>query len=255
MRVFAPLAFIFSGLFWLCASDSSDRKPAWDALLLTSYNRGDATDATSYVRTPTVSAGATFPAGYQVADFDGSTSATITYPDDAAFESAPFSVIFWARIDSSTSRINLIGKNTTTASPETYRGWYIHFVGTSAGSQGIAFVCGTNGVNWRGKNISGTSGYGDAVWRHYAVICDSISDFTNWKIYINGVDQSLSIWGNQGTVSTVANGEPFTIGGLTTLNQTARFNGALDDVRIYNTVKTAAEIGAIYAEGLGASRP
>jgi hypothetical protein len=227
-------------------SRNPDRMIQSDLLLNVSFNRGDASDRSSATRTPAASAGATFTSPF--CDFDGTSSAVITYPDDAAFESAPFSVSFWARIDSAVTRVSLVAKNTTTAAPETYRGWYVQYGGSAVGSFGIAFVTETNAANYRIATTGNAATYGDGTWRHFVCVCDSINTTTNWRIYVNGVSVSLSFI-TLGTVSSIASTEPLTLGGFSTLNQTARLNGALDDVRIYNRALSASEAAAIYAGG------
>ncbi len=241
-------------LLRLCASDVTDARPPWDAIKLVSFNRGDASDRSWLNQTATTSAGVTFPAGYRVADFDGSSSAVITYPDTGDFEAAPATLMFWARIDSSSPRVSLVAKNTSTAAPVFYRGWYCHFIGTAAGSNGLTIVTETDSTNYRILYSGSATTYGDGTWRHYAWACDSISSNAGWVFYVNGEAISMTSL-TLGSVTTVANGEPLTLGGFTTANQTARLNGALDDVRIYNRVLSANEIGAIYAEGIGDSRP
>lgn len=227
-------------------------RPPYNALLLVSGNGADASDRSNYARSPTVGAGVTFPS--RVLDFDGGTTAVVTYPDAAEFESAPFSVAFWARIDSSSTRVSLVAKNTTTASPELYRGWYIHFIGTAAGSNGMIVTCNKNTTNYQLLYSGNATTYGDGTWRHFAWTCDSISSNANWKFYVNGALISMTSL-TAGTTNDLSNGEPLTLGGFTTLNQTARLNGALDEVWIGDTVLSAAEVYNLYINGLGATRP
>lgn len=219
-----------------------DRMIQSDLLLNVSFNRGDATDRSWANRTPTVSSGAT--AAGRFFDFDGTTNAVVTYPDDAVWDNVPFSVSFWGRIDVSTSRMSLIAHNGTAA----FLGWYIHFLGTAVGSNGITVVTNTNASNYRIGYTGSPTTYGDGTWRHFVWVCDNINTTTNWRLYVNGASVTLTYL-TLGTVTSIANAEPLTLGGFTTSNQTARLNGALDDVRIYNRALTATEAAQIYAAG------
>lgn len=229
----------------------SRRRP-YGLILAAGLRNATGQDFSSSARTPTVGAGVTFPSG--VADFDGTSSAVLTYPDSNDFEAAPFTVSFWARIDSSSTRVSLVAKNTSTAAPVFYRGWYVHFIGTAAGSNGLTIVTETDASNYRILYSGSATTYGDGTWRHYAWSCDSIAANTGWVFYVNGAAVSMTSL-TSGSVTTVANGEPLTLGGFTTANQTARLNGALSDVRVYNRILTAAEVGAIYAGTSGVTRP
>ena len=250
MRLFAPLLSIFAGLYWLCASDVTDLHPPADAIKLVSFNRGDASDRSWLNQTATTSAGVTFPSGYRMADFDGTSSAVVTYPDADPLDDNPLTVCMWARIDSSSTRVSLIGKCVVTAGATQYRGWYVHFIGTGTpGNYGLVWNTGTDPLNYISIYSGSPATYGDGTWRHLAFVRDQIGVSTNWKIYVNGAEISKTVVSG-GTVTTIANSELLKIGGQTTANQTSYFNGALDDVRLYWSSKTAAEIAAIYAEGI-----
>lgn len=242
------LAILIGALLGLVAQASRDldRMPQFGTLLLASFNRGDASDLSWAKRTPTVSAGATFVG--RAADFGGTSTAVITYPDDSLFETVPLTVSFWARIDSSSTRVALVSKCASTAAPETFRGWYVHFAGTSAGSFGILVSTNTNGTNTRYSYTGSPTTYGDGTWRHFVWVCNSLNTSSDWRLYVNGAAVSLT-HASVGTVTTLANSEPVTLGGFTTPNQTARLDGALDQVIIYNRALTAAEAGALYAAG------
>jgi chitodextrinase len=75
------------------------------------------------------------------------------------------------------------------------------------------------------------------AWRHLVMTHDGVND----KIYVNGVlKNSKAATGDMKSTT-----KPFGIG-YDPIDTTNYFNGALDDVSIYNTALTAAEITALY---------
>lgn len=251
MRLFAFISSIFAGLYLLCASDVTDLHPPWDAIKLVSFNQGSAEDRSWMAQTPTTSAGVTFPAGYRTADFDGTSNAVVSYPDNAEMETFPMSLSAWIRIDSYTGFRSIISKITQATN---YIGW--HFYYGPGVSRGLAFGH-TNHTglpvltNFRQAwTASGTLSAG--TWYHVGMTIDALGNVP--LLYINGVSQSVTSTG-LGTIASQANSDPMRLGGLGGPDFTQRHDGGLDDVRIYSRVLTANEIGAIYAEGIGASRP
>jgi len=253
MRLFLSIASVFAGLGWLCASDVTDRFPPYDAIKLVSFNRGDASDRSFLAQTPTTSAGVTFPAAYRVADFDGTSSAAITYPDTAEFESVPLTICFWLRIDSATNlRCNLIGKHAVTTSGASARGWYIHW--SPGFGHGVAFA--EDGLSKYRFKSTGLSSHNDNTWRHVVFTINSTTSSSGWVAYINGASVSTTSSDGGGAITTIANADPLQVAGINWQTGTmTRLNGAMDDIRIFNRILTANEIGAVYAEGQGVSRP
>lgn len=245
------LALFILAASWLAASDVVDLHPPWDASLLTSFNTGSALDRSWGNRTPTTGAGVTFPAGYRTADFVGTSTAVVSYPDNDQTESVPLTVCAWIRIDSYTSYRAILSDITQSSS---YEGW--HFYYGPGISRGLAFgqtdssvlpVVSSFKQTW---TASGTLSAG--TWYHVAATLDSLG--ATPILYINGAAQSTTV-NAIGTVSSLANSEPVRIGGSIGPDNASFHDGGIDDVRIYSTVKTANEIGAIYAERIGASRP
>lgn len=240
-------------LLRLCASDVTDLHPPWDAIKLVSFNQGSAADRSWMAQTPTTSAGVTFPAGYRTADFDGTSNAVVTYPDVTELEIVPMTVSFWVRIDSATAnRCNLVGKHNVTAVASAARGWYVHW--SPSFGHGVAFV--EDGITKFKSRVSNRTTDNDGVWRHLAVTIDTFAVSSGWVFYVNGSSVTFTAWDGAATPTTTATTDPLMVGGINWQSGSmTRLNGALDDVRIYSRVLTANEIAAIYAEGIGASRP
>lgn len=80
---------------------------------------------------------------------------------------------------------------------------------------------------------------GDGIWCHLAITFSSGSQ----KIYLNGV---LSATGSLAGMIQPDSNVPLTVGGWTG-DGGSYFRGAIDDLRIYNTVLSAAEVEAQFA--------
>jgi beta-galactosidase len=102
--------------------------------------------------------------------------------------------------------------------------------GTNANVQ---FGYNVSGKNYRNKTSSASLTAGD--WHH--VVGVGYGD-GRVKIYINGVEQSLT------TVEAVnyVSGEGLYIGNRQDNHQSVRFNGTIDEVKIYNRALSVEEI-------------
>lgn len=231
----------------------TDVHPPSHALLLVSGDRGDATDRSSYSRTPTVSSGATFAT--RAIDFDGTSNAVITYPDANELETFPLSVAGWWRNDASTNAngVSLITKASIAASPSVnYRGWYFTYITGTTGALGLRVSIVEDTFD-QYRTWSNRTSYDDSTWRHIAFTLDTVGGTP--AIYVNGVAQTL--YASLGPVAptTVVTPDPVRLGGRAYFEQNTYFNGALDNVRIYSRVLSAVEINGAYIEGLGVTRP
>lgn len=222
----------------------SDRMPPQSAILLTSYDRGDASDV-SYLRlAPTVGGGPTFTA--RTMSLDG-VDDWISYPDNSLQRSYPLTVACWFNMggNDQVQYASIIDKYNTGSA----NGWQI-WTDTSEAVHAWYFGGGTaNSIYGGGDGLLYTpSGYKSAGWTHLAVVFSS----SGGEIYINGASVDTQAWTGTPTASTSAHrlgvGQHNFSGGR-------YFKGGLDDLRIYNVALTAAQIAAIYAEGYGVTRP
>lgn len=250
------LALFILAASWLAASDVADLHPPSDALLVTSFNTGSALDRSWGQRTPTTGAGVTFPAGYRTADFGGASNAVVSYPDNAEMETPPLTVACWIRIDSYTGIRGIIHKIPQATS---YNGWVFYY-SPGFGSRGLGFgqvesADLTPDADKALQTYTATGTLSAGTWYHVAATLSAIGSTP--ILYINGVATSTTSLGNASGLTTFANSEPVRIGGKAGPESGfySFHDGGIDDVRIYSAVKTANEIGAIYAEGIGESRP
>ncbi len=110
-------------------------------------------------------------------------------------------------------------------------------------------VSNTSGVaKWGTANTvsiaSTTTSWTASTWYHYAVV----SDGTNLKLYINGALQSTAASPITLANSSVALKIGRTYGSQWTGGSGEYFSGALDEIKIYNTAKSATEIATHYTE-------
>ena len=96
--------------------------------------------------------------------------------------------------------------------------------------------------------ISAASGITYGAWTHVVVTWTGSATATNIKFYVNGVETSYNATAPNGVGTRVNDGATsFTIGNES--GGTRTFDGALDDVRVYNRVLSASEITAVHNAG------
>jgi hypothetical protein len=107
--------------------------------------------------------------------------------------------------------------------------------GGDAGANGIRFIP-TTGVYLDAANILPTG-----VWTHVAVVYNPSSSLA--KMYINGVEVTLSDNGSNPLNTAIANTvTPFYLGSR--CDASYRFKGSMDEVRVWNLVRSQSEIQA-----------
>jgi hypothetical protein len=117
------------------------------------------------------------------------------------------------------------------------------------GAYDLFFQSNAFGVNTGEGNILGisTSGLSIGEWIHVAVIFpNGVPDTSNTKIYIDGVSQSVTSQLGSTTSSRTATEKIFISGWG--INGSYRFDGDIDDFRIYNRALTSNEVADLAAE-------
>jgi predicted nucleic-acid-binding protein len=171
--------------------------------------------------------------------FNGATSISIPNESEYDFERTdPFSVSFWVKDSGGSNFDVIIGK----------------VIGFSGGTPGWAVIRAADADRRVEFNFQGTSMPWTIVssvnsvplntWTHVTVTYDGSSNRSGMKIYINGI---LNTTGSPSVINqTILNDQKLTIGA--TPVGTSFFDGAVNDVRIYNTALTAGQVAAIYAD-------
>lgn len=233
------LAILIGALLGLMAKASRDldRMPPFDARLLVSFNRGDASDQSYAKRSPTVS-GATL--GSRIATFDG-VNDQITYSSTADLNNLPLTVVFWVDMQGfdQTQYASLIDKYPT----GTANGWQV-WVDTSERIRAWYFGVSVSNAIYGGGDglLFSPSGYKSAGWTHVAVVFAS----TGGTIYINGSSVDTQGWTGTPTNATTTHRVAL---GMNNFSGGVFFKGALDNVGVFNRAWTAAEIAANFASG------
>ncbi|HMP74845.1 MAG TPA: hypothetical protein PKE12_00980 [Kiritimatiellia bacterium] len=107
-------------------------------------------------------------------------------------------------------------------------------------AQGIYYALKLGGVEYFISSSAGGHSYiPDNIWSHVA----SVYDGTNFIGYLNGVEVVRT--NVSGAVAD--GGNNFLIGNRHTLNR--RFQGRIDEVKVYSRALAAADIGAVYSNG------
>ena len=158
-------------------------------------------------------------------DFDGSND-IITIPNSATYDyttSSAFTIEAWVKINSLASSINtIVGKKAPGGGTSGYA-FYINTWGTS--DRKVVFEA-------TGGTFISTTSIPNNTWTHVAV---SVASGGAATIYINGVSSGT------GTVTIPSNSNSINVGAFGN-NGYFYFNGSIDEVRIWNVAKSAAEL-------------
>lgn len=125
---------------------------------------------------------------------------------------------------------------------------YIFFDNVTA-TNGISFLRDTTGITDIGyTTVNNTVPLNE--WTHVVVTWDgSIGNANNVRIYINGTESAYQISDTGvGTLESDA-ANNFTIGARSLTGSQRYFDGAIDEVRVYNRVITASEAKQLYLMG------
>jgi Concanavalin A-like lectin/glucanases superfamily len=118
----------------------------------------------------------------------------------------------------------------------------IYYLGWGTRSAGNEIVLGMldnhmTVESWGGSD-EGNTVVNDGNWHHVAGVWNGGSDVTE---YVDGVEQTLTSW--LGSIDIISS-RHLNIGRL--INSSYYFNGAIDEVRVYNRALSAAEVSAIF---------
>ncbi len=93
------------------------------------------------------------------------------------------------------------------------------------------------------------TGFDDGNWHHVVATYDGSGLASGAKIYMNSIDEALTIVQDDLAAGTISTTEAFNISGIAS-GFVQEFNGAIDDVAIYNKELTASEVETIYNTGV-----
>jgi hypothetical protein len=160
-------------------------------------------------------------------NFTSAGSQYISMGNVLDFTTNDFSIAFWFN---STSGASGYFVNKSQAGSGAY---VVYFNGSGF----IALYLQTNDSNWKQETYE--INLADGAWHHFIGIRSGASTPT-LTIYIDGVSVSTTPQGS-GTVTTVTNASNFQLS-----NSVQFYNGAMDEVKIYNRILSAVEANQLY---------
>lgn len=240
MRRALSIAFLTASLAPCFALDRFDIHPQWELVKCVSFNRGDATDLSWVAQAPTLVGGASFSAGK--IDLDGAGDG-FRYPDHDAIsfnvsgQDQPFTIAVWVYL------------NATSACDFAFKG--------SAGSFEYQFGIGATARAYCGLynpaatvyiDRRGSTALSTAAWYHMVVTYSGSEVNTGINQYLNGaLDNGAA--GGAGSYTGMTNGTGTLSCGINNSGTNA-MNGSFRSLHFFSRELSAAEVGALYAEGV-----
>ena len=187
--------------------------------------------STMYTRTVALS-GSTPPLSAGLAgaalQFDGATN-YVTVAHHPALNAFPFTVEAWIKTTQATGNAALVNKYANGS----FNGWQMSL--RDGKISGSYFGDGANFVDDGGSGAFSSGMIADGNWHHVAFTVDVLGG----KLYVDGNLKSTLVWMGTPTAATTSQNVAF--GGLPGVSASA-FAGQMDEVRLWNTARTAFQI-------------
>jgi hypothetical protein len=152
---------------------------------------------------------------------------------------APFSISLWMTKNNTGSFDYLFQKRSSSTSA----GWALYTTDTAA----VTFLLGSTGA-LKYMVSSPDNSYSTTGWYHVTVTYDGSQNVSGLKMYINGVEKTLTVGDNDcGSPITYSNN--MKIGIDDGLSSGAWFQGQIDDVKVFNYTLTTSQVKALYNNG------
>jgi hypothetical protein len=206
--------------------------------------QGNANDisASGYTGTPT---GVTFSTGNgiinQGAGFNGTSSQVLC--SNEIIPLGAKSICFWINPTSHAAFRALLGNNLISSANNG-----TEIFGTSSGGSTYQFFSG-NGSGSTNRFSLTSPTVTDAVWNFVCFTWDGTTSANTVKAYVNAGTPATA---TAGSIETTAAGTNLRIGSIAGSNY---YNGAMDELLIYNRQLTDAEIKQLYNNGVGITYP
>jgi hypothetical protein len=183
-------------------------------------------------------------------DFDGSNDYVTSIGSLASFafvqNTMQFSLGFWVKLASTSTRYSLIA-NTGTAAQ---KGFFLIFEnGAGIGTRAIRFasfrgVLGSPVSEFR----SADAAINDTEWHHVAVT--ATGNGNSGRVFVDGRQLTTSVQTNLNALSTGDSTNVLTVGALPT-SFTLLFGGQLDDIRLFRSPFSAGDARQLWQVGRG----
>ncbi|MDJ1466937.1 DUF6443 domain-containing protein [Xanthocytophaga flava] len=154
-----------------------------------------------------------------------------------AFEyNQKFTIEAWFKTSSAAAQM-IVAKMKNTAP---YRGYNLYI---SSGKLSVHLL---NTVSTNGFQEITQNSFADGQWHHVAWVYKGTGTAAGSEIYVDGVQQTTTVSYDTGiTATTIDNTTPFVIGARTNAYY---FAGQIDEVRVWNTDRSQADIQAAYQQ-------
>lgn len=196
----------------------------------TAYDRSGSGNNGTLTNGPTITEG---KVGQGIA-FSSAGTQVVTVPYAASLNpTSTMSLSAWIKTGSAANNKYILNRDATTTSGY---GFFLGAAGnpcTTTGVIGFTIGATTNELCSAGPNL------GDSLWHHVVAVYDG----TTASLYVDGTLNTSGSLTNSLNNAT----SPLWIGTNSTGNR--GFDGSIDEVRIYNTVLTAAQIQSLYKAG------
>ena len=180
--------------------------------------------------------------------FNGSNSSGIgTNQTNTNFDgTTPFSLSVWALITEFASPNEGGGTFMTTLQGGQLVGWEFGVNGDQNESQLFNFDM-VNNLNGNAIEVVANVQPSTGVIHHFCTTYDGSRDASGVTLYVDGVQQSVTV-GQNGLTGSIANTEPVNLAERTT-NGTATFQGNMADLRIYDVELSSSQVSTLFAAG------
>ena len=162
--------------------------------------------------------------------FDGATN-YVTVAHHPALNAFPFTVEAWIKTTQATGNAALVSKYANGS----YNGWQMSL--RDGKLSGSYFGSGANFVDDGGSGAFSSGGIADGNWHHAAFTVDA----SGGRLYVDGGLKSSLVWTGRPTAATTS--QNVTFGELPGVSAFA-FAGQMDEVRLWNTARTAFQISS-----------
>jgi hypothetical protein len=204
-----------------------------------------ATDSSGFGRVGTLTGGvswtnstAPISAGFGTAlDFNG-TNQLVSIPHQNSLNAYPITVMTWFKAPTNSFNNALVNKYVSSS----FNGYQIFLNGGNL----QAWYMRDPGNNIYNNGVMDAGPVNDGLWHHTAMVVDA----TGGRLYLDGVLKSSATWSGAAGPTTT----PFAVN-LGYYQGSGAWKGQLDEVSIWNTALTSAQIRSNAMQGLAGTEP
>ncbi len=231
------------GTTWISIAGPPSTPPASGLIGYWKFDEGSTTstaDSSGNGNGGTLSNGAAWTTGKDTNGilFDNNND-SVDIANESNFDfdrTSPFTVSAWIYRQSNSSEDDIIEKYNGGA----VSGWTLWF---NASSSLLTFDIGNSSINR--ISITTLAPISLNTWHHVAVTYSGSSAASGAKIYVDGVQQTVTI-GTDALTASALNNNPVVIGSDASGSTCCVFDGKIDEVRVYNRALSGGEIRDIY---------